>query len=257
MPASGAGFAQALAQWLVGQAWTASASVLQAAVFSALRWSDATTALVDLSRQLFWSSLAVFLGWALLGSMGPWTAIKHGPSPGQVLVRTVGAGLVAVAAAPVTQWMLALNNAVVAAVVGSAGSWPAGQAVSLGTLLAAPLLAMTLVLLGFGLSLYLGLFYAWRALEVAVLTAVLPWLALYGLGGGDDGAFRRGAADLVAAVFIQSLHAGAFWLAARLIAQGGSLGSELEAVGVLWFMTRLPGQLRRWLGQGRGAGFGV
>lgn len=242
--------AQGLAQWVLGQAADASGLLLREVIFQPLNWTPWAEQLFAVSRQLLLGVLSVFLSWALLRSMWPQSPPGAHLTPQEVLVKAGQALVLSVAIAPVVQWCLSLNNALVTQLMpAQGGDWlPLSPAV----VLTAPLLGLLTMGAAIWASFWLGIYYAWRSIEVVVLTALVPWVAFASLFAPHDGAVRRMLADLMAAIFVQSLLAASFWLFLHLVVQGQTLFGELEAVGVLWYMTRLPQRLSHWLGGGGG-----
>ena len=216
-------------------------------VFRPLGWPTAVSGLYAVSRDAAWSLIGLVASLAAIRSMAPSLALPGAGIPIALLLeRLVAAALMGLAGLWTVQTALALNNAIVHAILGSAALWrpKAGPA---GVL--SPLIVLLLGAAMLTLMLYLVLFYAIRAIEIFVLSAAIPWFALWWATRQDDAPVSTLTRELGAAIFVQSFQAGAFWLVARLGASSswGSMGGFLE-VAMMWYMTRIPGQLRRLIG---------
>lgn len=244
----------AIAGWLWSNLIHFGGQLFTDLVLAPVNWAQAASALYVLSRNLAWMVSGVLLVWALLRAMWPELGDNSGGhAPAVVLHRAIAAALITGGGLYAVQGLLAINNAIVAELGGvklGHAQW-AGSALTLS-----PLFALVAAAVLVALLFYLGVFYALRTIEIFLLTALLPWLAVWWIQSADDSLLRNAARELLAAIFIQSLHAGAFWLFVRLAGTGGSsLATPFEAVGVLWYMTKLPEQFRRLLGTGGRAAF--
>ena len=145
---------------------------------------------------------------------------------------------------------LTINNAIVGQLIQNSTGWTPTQA-SGGVLSPVVVLIVSLGMLL--LLLYLALFYAIRAIELFILTAAIPWFLLWWATKDDDAVLSNLAREIGVVIFIQSFHAAAFWLAVRMMSQGHwGLTSFFLELALLWYMTKLPSQLRRLVGLGLG-----
>jgi len=105
--------------------------------------------------------------------------------------------------------LLTINNALVLSLGGSKlghVQW-VGPALTLS-----PLLAVVTAGIMVALLIYLAIFYALRVVEIFLLTALIPMFAVLWIQSADGTWLRNIGRELIVAVFIQSVHAGAFWL---------------------------------------------
>lgn len=237
----------ALAGWVWSTLDQALFGLLDAVVFHPLTWPPLAGQIFAASRNLALALMAAAVAWALLTGMWPGGFRYSAWVPAPALERVVvGAVWVAVWQPAVTA-LLTLNNALVAALVASpptlVGAFsPAGALLS-------PLLGLGLALLVVVLAGYLAVFYALRTVEILVLLGLGPLVAVAWTAAGHDAWLANYWREMLVAIFVQTAHAMAFWLFARLLAeQPGSLGGAFLAAGALWYMAALPGQLRRLVG---------
>jgi len=243
-----------IGQWILTQTTSLSLLAFRDVIFTPLQWSSQVTDLFDWCRLMVLSGLGVAAGWGILATMWPglWPGALT-PSPVRVVQRVLTVGLLCWLVVPGIQWMLQINNAVVAGLVNALrGLHPSliASQTALSPLLSAGIVVATALLL-----VYLGIFYALRVVEIFVLTALAPvMLAWWGVSG-DQAAAIRWLRELVVAIFIQSVHAAVFWLYLHLI--WNAEVSQFEAIGVLFYMTLVPDQLRRMLGASGGRSVGI
>lgn len=240
--------ADLIAHWLIQTTVGAGLGAFKIVLFAPLHWGAAGTGLVALSRRLATAVLVGCLGWGILARMWPGLTRSAAEHPLQLVERAVTGMFLSWLTVPLVRFLLAVNNAVVSATgVGNAHLVPPHDAASplLGPLLAALVAAASALL-----TVYLGVFYALRAVEIVVLAGILPWFVCWWALSADGGPLGRLSRELVVAVFIQSAHAAVFWLYLHLVLEPGLAG--FEAIGMLYYMTRMPGQVRRLLGVGGG-----
>jgi len=243
-----------ISQWILSQATKLSLVAFREVIFAPVHWSNQVTELFGICRTVVLGGLAAVAGWGILATMWPGLWVGGiAPSPLRLLQRVVSVGFLSWLVVPGIQWLLQVNNAVVSGLMATLeGMHPpltANQEV-LSPLLSAIIVVATAVLL-----VYLGIFYALRMVEIFILTALSPIaLAWWGVTG-DQSTAGRWFRELLVAIFIQSVHAAVFWLYFRLIWNAEL--SEFEAVGVLFYMIRIPDQLRRILGVSGGRSMGM
>ncbi|MCY0886194.1 MAG: hypothetical protein OWV35_09975 [Firmicutes bacterium] len=204
-------------------------------------------AVLRTSRTLALGAAGLALALALVRTV--WPAGRAGGAL-TVVGRAVAGGLWMLLLPQVPAALLAVNNALVAA-LRPEGGLPA--AVSAPTAVLTPALTLLLGIASAALAGYLAVFYAARAVEVVLLGALGPWMVLWWWAGGRPDGVGRWARELVAAVFVQSAHALLLRLLVLLWQAPGTAGSRpLFTAGVLWAMTQAPSLLRRSLGLGPG-----
>lgn len=232
--------------WLWSQVSELSTHWASQMVFKPLAWPAAVSGLYRLSRDAAWSMMAVVAAVAGLRAIAPTLALPGNSVPIPLLLeRLTAAALMGMAGLWTVEAALSLNNVIVGAVLGSSRAWGINTAPS-GVL--SPLVVLLLGASLLVLMLYLTLFYAIRAIEIFVLSAAIPWFVLWWATRQDDAPVATITRELGAAIFVQSFQAGAFWLVTRLGSSSwGSMGGFLE-VALMWYMTRMPGQLRRLVG---------
>jgi hypothetical protein len=241
----------AVSDWAWHQVLDLSRTWMERFVFHPLLWPRVVTQLYDVSRDLSWSLVGIIVIFVALRSFWPqFTWPQSRLAVPAFLERLVVAALIDLAGSGVVESALKINNALVSALLGTGVAWtpmgvPSGALSPLAVLIAS--LAMA------ALMLYLALFYAVRTIEVYLLTAAIPWFALWWATRDDDEVLSNLSRELAVVIFVQTVHAGAFWLALRLMSATslGVTGFFLE-LAVLWYMTRIPAQLRRMLGAGTG-----
>lgn len=216
-------------------------------VFHTLNWPAPVVQLYAMSRDLAWSVVGLVAASVALRSMWPALAWPGARMPLPLfLERITAAALMGLAGLWGIQAALAINNAVVSSILSGVEGWTP-PAISQGVL--SPLLVLAAGAATLVLMMYLALFYAMRAIELFVLTAAIPWFALWWATRDDDAVLSNLGRELAVVIFVQSFHAGAYWLAMRMLSRGGwgMLGSFMD-VALLWYMTRIPGQMRRLAG---------
>lgn len=213
-----------------------------------LIWNASATSLYVASRNMAWALGTTIIVWSLLRSMWPQVQLGQGyHTPALIVHRTITAVVISAGALGVVRGLLQINDALVKALIPpSAITWIPLTGASL---VLSPVIALVVSLVLLALILYLGIFYVLRTIEIFVLTALIPWLALWWIHSTDDGLLRNVGRELMVAIFIQSVHAGTFWLFIHLVVHGPSTAMlPLEEIGVLWYMAKLPDQLRRLVG---------
>ncbi len=234
-----------LSRW-VDQALVQVASRLfRQVVFAPVRWSDAAGGLYRMNLTIALSALSLIAVWSLLRQM--WPVSLYPKHPQLTLERIVTAAVLAVVALPVIHTLLELNNQIVLTFVSHVPTVNLVSASSL-ELSVNPLLALGLGALVLVLLIYLGFFYALRTVEIYVLAGLFPWFAILWASGTDDSWLNNIVRELMVAVFVQSVHAMTFWMFVQLTTHTSSLSDEFLDAGVLWYMTKIPDQLRRLLG---------
>ena len=238
-------FSHWLTQWILNQTTHLSLVVFRQVIFAPLAWSSGVTTLFHITRGVVMAGLAAVAGWGFLSTL--WPALWPGgvaPSPLRMLQRVLTAAILTWLVVPAVQWILEVNNAIVREILASAQGF--APTITTGQALLSPLLSGLIVIVSALLLVYLGIFYALRVVEIFVLTALSPvMLAWWGVTGDANGLGRWGREVLIA-IFIQSIHAAVFWLYLHLVYSTEI--SQFEAVGVLFYMTRVPEQVRRLLG---------
>lgn len=238
-----------VSQWIWNTTNTVTVDLLRHVVFYPMPWPSVEGQFYVLSRNIAWSIGIVLILWALIRGMWPELSLSHlYPSPPVVIHRVVTAMLLSLVSLYLVRSLLSINNAVVSRLMTNRPMLIA-HASSFFTVLS-PLVAVVMAMLLLGLIVYLGLFYALRTIEILLLTAILPWIYVWWIQSADDTLLRNVSREIIVAVFVQSLHAGAFWLYFHLMSEEPSALTPFEAAGVLWYMTKLPDQLRRIVGIG-------
>jgi hypothetical protein len=247
-----------LMDWLVSRGlsglWMAGETVLRTIVFRPLYWSGAPGAVVLWSSRLAEGALGAGLVVAALSLV--WDPLV------QVLPRTSGTGVVvralaaasAMSALPaVTSGLLQLNQEVTASILAHATA--PGLVTWSGSLLAlSPLLFLAIALLLAGVLVGLSLLYVLRAMNIFWLCCLLPWFLLGWLASGENERLWRPVRELVVLVFQQAAQALAWWLASALLRSAAAPAGFLVGCGALWFLLRVPGELRRLAGLSASAG---
>jgi hypothetical protein len=243
----------ALSRWAWHQVLQVSGHGFQRWIFAPLSWPQPVLALYADSRDLAWALAGTATLLVILRSMWP-SLSAHG----RILTlpvyveRLVTAALLSAGGAWAVEMLAAINKAVVSELLPSAVHW---QLTAAPTGLLSPLLVLASALAMLALMLYLGIFYAIRAVEIYVLTAALPWFALWWAMHEDSPALSTLGRELAAVIFVQAFQAGAFWLAIQLFTTtGDALVDFFLELALLWYMTKIPGQLRRLMGSRLGAG---
>lgn len=223
--------------------------VFAGTIFKPFVLTPAAVQLFDFSRNLALGASSLFLLWAILQMM--WPELSPGTflsSPTVVVHRALTQALWTLAAVPAVQMLIALNNAVVAAFDSVAIPADFAEGSALG-MLTDPVAVTIMLLAIFILTLLLGVFYTVRNLEIVVLMALIPWFALIWMAHVGDATLRKLVKELVVAIFVQSVHALVFYLFLRVMAtQSGTVAGQMMIVALLWYMLKIPQQLRRIVG---------
>ncbi len=236
-----------VSQWVDQGLAQISRHLFQQMVFMPIQWNRVATHLYRSNLGLSLGALTLVFTWTVLRTMWPAGGMLAHHQPSAALQRTVTAAIIALAASPGVHGLLRINDALVrvflrpitfASVTGSTRF----------ELSVNPLLALVLGALVLTLLIYLGLFYALRTVEIYVLTGLVPWFAVLWSGGSDDSWLTNIGKELVVAIFVQSVHAMVFWIFLHLVTHTTTVAEEFLEAGVLWYMTKVPGQLRRLLG---------
>lgn len=241
----------ALANWMWHQVGALATIWLAKMVFRPIAWQRPVLQLYAMSRDLAWSMVGLVVILIALKSLWPQLQVPMGRlAVPFFLERLMTAGLIGWAGVWLVQAGLEINNALVSVIVANAGQWTWHPVVG-GVL--SPVVVLLVMMAILVLLLYLAVFYAMRAIELFLLAAAIPWFALWWAIREDDRILSSLSREIGAVTFIQSFHAAAFWLALRLMSDGnwGATGLFIE-LALLWYMARLPGQLRRLMGAGMG-----
>ncbi len=236
-----------VSQWVDQGLGQISRRLFQQIVFVPIPWGRVATHLYRSNLGLSIGALTLVFTWTVLRTMWPAGGMLGHQPYATSLQRTVTAALIALAGEPVVHGLLTLNDALVASFLRSnttatvVGSTRIELSVN-------PLLALVLGALVLALLIYLGLFYALRTVEIYVLTGLIPWFAVLWSGGSDESWLTNISKELAVAIFVQSVHAMVFWLFLHLVTHTTTVADEFLEAGVLWYMTKVPGQLRRLLG---------
>jgi hypothetical protein len=242
-----------LSRWVDQALVRVADSLFRQVVFAPIRWSQMANELYRTNLQLALASLCLGLVWTLIQHMWPiWERGTIGTSVFS-LERTVTAALMAVVALPVVRGLLDFNDAIVRSFTTHLPTAAVTSASPLELSLN-PLLALALGAIVLGLLVYLGVFYALRTVEVYILTGLIPWFMVLWANGRDDGWLKNLSRELLVAIFVQCLHAMVFWLFVQMAVHTSSLADEFFQAGVLWYMTKIPDQLRRLFGASGGRG---
>ncbi len=243
-----------LSRWAWQQVVVVSGRGFQRWILAPLPWPRPVMTLYADSRDLAWTLAGTATLLVVVRSMWPSLTAK-----GRVLAipvymeRLVTAALISAGGAWAVQMLAALNSAVVSGLLSGLAHWQISGA---PTGILSPLLVLASALAMLALMLYLGVFYAIRAVEIYVLTAAVPWFALWWAMREDSPVLAALSRELAAVVFVQAFQAGAFWLAVQLLsAAGGHLADFFLELALLWYMAKLPGQVRRLMGSRMGAGY--
>lgn len=241
------GVIDAVSNWAWRQVLSLSTTWMARFIFHPLAWPAAVTQLYNVSRDLSWSLVGLIMVMVALRSAWPQVTLGwSGLAVPKFLERLVATALIDLMGIWAVKSALQINNALVSTLLGNVVSWAPTPAPS-GVLSPLAVLMMSLAMLA--LLLYLALFYTVRSIEVYLLTAAIPWFALWWATREGDEVLSNLSRELAVVIFIQAVHAGAFWLTLRLTSATslGLAGFFLE-LAVLWYMTKIPGQLRRLVG---------
>lgn len=236
-----------VSQWVDQGLAQISQHLFRQIVFMPIQWNAVATHLYRSNLRLSLGALGLIFTWTVLRTMWPSGAMLGNPPPATALQRTVTAAIIAFAASPVVHGLVTINEALVQVFLS-----PTRTASVVGStrfeLSMNPLLAIVLGAIVLALLIYLGLFYALRTVEIYVLTGLIPWFAVLWSGGSDDSWLTNIGKELMVAIFVQSVHAMVFWIFLHLVTHTTTLTDEFLEAGVLWYMTKIPNQLRRLLG---------
>ncbi|MCY0878667.1 MAG: hypothetical protein OWU84_07000 [Firmicutes bacterium] len=235
-------------QWAWQQVADNSTTILRRYVMHPLGWPPVLTSFYHLSQALAASLALAVLLVALLRLMWPNLSITgvSGTIRG-LLERLVTGALVAVAGPWMVHVMLEINNALVGQLTSSLAV--AGLRSPQGLL--SPLVVGMVALALFALMIYLAVFYAARAVEIYLLTAMIPWVLLWWATQGDEVVLGRFFKELVVVIFVQSVHAATLWLIYRIAGAFSWEGVFLE-LALFWWMTRVPAEIRYLVGASSG-----
>lgn len=246
-----------MANWVALWIWKGmiifSQTIMTHTIFHPLVWSPEATQLYDMSRAMALGLTSLVMVWEILRTLWPGVvAGEHSQNPIDVIIRAVAAALWAGFSLGGIQWALSLNDAIVKSFNVLPISWhSSAQIVNVLT----PIIAVIMAFWFIYLWIWLALYYAVRGIEIFLLTALVPWLAVVSIAHSQRGLLRNVLRELSIAVFIQSVHAAVFMLFMHLVSHGsGSVSGIFLEAGVLWYMTKVPEQLRRIIGLGGGGG---
>ncbi|AUW94038.1 MAG: hypothetical protein OWR62_06190 [Sulfobacillus thermotolerans] len=218
-------------------------------VFRPFQLSSTAMQVYGVSRSLAISASAAFLMWAIIQVQ--WPELRVGPwmsTPVITVHRAVTQALWAITAIPVVRLLLNLNNAVVRALDTPATSMGSPSFGSLGVV-TDPVAAVLIFLAVLVLMVLLGVYYGVRSVEIVVLMALIPWFALVWMAHPGSLVLQKLTKELIVAIFIQSLHALMFYFFLHVTQGAGStVPGQLAEIGILWYMLKLPQQLRRMVG---------
>ncbi len=227
-----------------------SQEILKHTIFYPFQIPVQAYSLFDFSRNLAIAATTVFFVVAVIQSQWPeLNAQGWGFSPIHVLHRTFTQIIWAVFSLPLVQGLLLFNNRIVAALLAS--STITFHFTSHMALLTDPITTIVLTLAVVVLVAMLGVYYAVRDIEIVVLLSLIPWFALFWMAQTQRSeALLRVLKELLIAIFIQSIQAMAFYLFIHMLAnQGaGTVMGQVEEIGLLYYVVKLPGQLRRLAG---------
>ncbi|MCY0897664.1 MAG: hypothetical protein OWU33_01800 [Firmicutes bacterium] len=234
----------ALSQWAWRQVAMNLTWLLRRFVLYPLGWPAVVSQFYRMSQDLAGTVAVALILASLLRLMWPEVTLQGMRwSTRALLERLVTAALLAVVGPWVVQVLLRVNNALVQQLL--APSAISGLTAPQGVL--SPLVAGFASLALLVLMLYLAVFYAVRAIEIYLLTASIPWLLLWWATQGDDVILSRVVKEFIVVIFVQSMHAAALWLAFHLLGALAWQGVFWE-LALLWWMTKLPGELRHLMG---------
>ncbi|MCL4352579.1 MAG: hypothetical protein M1318_08045 [Firmicutes bacterium] len=236
-----------LSRWVDQALVQVADNLFRQVVFAPIQWSTMASDLYRTNLRMALAGLCLGMVWTLIQHMWPIWGVRIVGSSVLSLERTVTAALMAVAALPVIRGLLEVNDDIVksftthlpTAVVTS--SSPLELSLN-------PLLTLALGAIVLGLLVYLGVFYALRTVEVYILTGLIPWFMVLWANGRDDGWLGNLSRELLVAIFVQCVHAMIFWLFVQMAVHTSSLADEFFQAGVLWYMTKIPDQMRRLFG---------
>lgn len=240
-----------LSRWAWQQLATLTGKGLERTIFAPLPFPQVVVTLYHFSRDTALASMGLVMVVTMIGAMWPAVTLPISQHPvSHALERLVTAALIGLSGLWFVRMLVSLNDRAVASLVHNAGALQASAAPT-GVL--SPLVVLLVALALIILMLYLAVFYAARMIEVYVLVAAIPWFALVWAAGRNDAPLSTLIRELVVVVFVQTVHAGAFWLALEMMgsrALGAS--SVFLELALFWYMTKIPAQFRRLAGAGMG-----
>ncbi|WP_020373900.1 hypothetical protein [Sulfobacillus thermosulfidooxidans] len=222
--------------------------VLAHSVFYPFVLSSSAYQLFDLSRNLAIMASTAFIAMALIQSQWPELHAKGWElSPVVILHRSLTQIVWATLSVPLINALLAFNNAVVQAL-----RVPVVLSFHLSSHLAALTDPITIVVLTIAIVVLLailGAYYVVRNMEIVVLLALVPWFGLFGMTQVRMSSLLKLMKELLIAIFIQSIQAMVFYLFVHLVAsRSDTIMGQIEEIGLLYYMIKLPQQLRRLVG---------
>ncbi|WP_053957905.1 hypothetical protein [Sulfobacillus thermosulfidooxidans] len=222
--------------------------VLTHSVFYPFVLSASAYQLFDLSRNLAIMASTAFIVIALIQSQWPELHAKGlGLSPVVILHRSLTQIIWAILSVPFINALLAFNNAIVQAL-----RVPVVLSFHLSSHLASltdPITIVVLTIAIVALLAILGAYYVIRNVEIVVLLALLPWFGLFGMTQVSMSSLLKLMKELLIAIFIQSIQAMVFYLFVHMVAASSdTLMGQIEEIGLLYYMIKLPQQLRRLVG---------
>lgn len=224
-------------------------AALVSLVLEPLKISPSIMPVLWWSRDLAVGTWGGALVLAAFGAM--WPALVHFQNRGPWSSLLIRAGATALLTS-IVPWLVAtllqLNAAVVLLLRPGQNLIPhwGGAEAAMSPLLGLLLLAVTLAL-----ALYLGILYGLRAIQIWWLAALLPWLAVAWMVGGNDARFGEQFRELILLVFMQAAQALVWWLTVRILVASSRPSTLLIVAGGLWLMARMPQELRRLVGAGK------
>ncbi|HBQ93738.1 MAG TPA: hypothetical protein DD856_00375 [Sulfobacillus sp.] len=228
-----------------------SREVLRHTVFYPFKLPAVVYPLFDFSRNLAIATTTVFFVIAVIQAQ--WPELNGGQgwgfSPVHVLHRTLTQVIWALFSLPLVNGLLLFNNEVVAALL--ARSAITFHFASHMALLTDPITAIVLTVAVVVLVAILGVYYVVRDVEIVVLLALIPWFALFWMAQGQRSpSLLRLLKELLVAIFIQSIQAMVFYLFIHMLGDqsSGNVMGQLEEIGLLYYVVKLPGQMRRIVG---------
>ncbi len=227
-----------------------SKEILKHTVFYPFQLPSQAYLLFDFSRNLAIAATTVFFIIAVIQAQLPELNVQGwGFSPIHILHRALIQVIWALFSLPLVQGLLLFNNQVVAALLTT--SPQIFHFASHLALLTDPITDIVLTVTIVVLVAILGVYYVVRDVEIVVLLSLIPWFALFWMTQSQRSpALLRILKELLIAIFIQSVQAMAFYLFIHMLGNqdSGSIMSQIEEIGLLYYLVKLPGQLRRIVG---------
>lgn len=222
--------------------------ILRHSVFYPFRLSLPAYQLFDFSRNLAIAASSVFIIIALIQSQWPELQFQRfGLSPVIALHRSLAQIVWVLMAVPLVNELLQFNNAVVSLL--TAHATVTLHFSSNLALLTNPIIVAVLTAAIVALAFMLGIYYFIRNIEIVVLLALVPWFGLFWMIHTHTTALANLLKELLIAIFIQSLQAMVFYLFVHMLAyQSGSVVGQLQEIALLYYMVKLPSQVRRIVG---------